>query len=73
MNVESGPEPVRPEPKKPDPPKKELKPYKGRPMKVKKEYGIMTKSKLVWDRDSEPENNDKYGYRNHKISTAKMY
>lgn len=33
----------------------------------------MTKSKLVWDRDSEPENNDKYGYRNHKISTAKMY
>jgi hypothetical protein len=49
LNIESPVEPPKPEPKKPDPPKKELKPYKGRPMKVKKEYGIMTKSKLAWD------------------------
>ena len=43
------------------------------PKKKKKEWGNMTLSKLVLDSDNWIENNDKYHYRNHKISTARMF
>ena len=33
----------------------------------------MTLSKLVLDSDNWVENNDKYHYRNHKISTARLF
>ena len=74
LNIEPPPEPVKAEEKKPEPKKKAPKPKPNwPPIKIKKIYGKMTKSKLVWDSDSEAEDNDKYRNRNNKISTAKMY
>jgi len=43
------------------------------PPKKKREFVNMTLSKLTYDNDSWVENNDKYGYRNHKISTARLF
>lgn len=53
LNIEPPPEPVKPvEVKKPEK-KKTPKPKPNwPPIKIKKVYGKMTKSKLVWDSDS---------------------
>jgi len=42
------------------------------PPAPKRKYYNMTLSKLTLDNDTWVENNDKYGWRNHKISTSRM-
>jgi len=44
-----------------------------KPVKKKRDFGNMTLSKLTYDNDSWVENNDKYNYRNMKMSTGRLF
>lgn len=61
-----------PQSEPPKPIEKKKDPWTPPPKPKKREFVNMTLSKLVRDSDQWIENNDKYGYRNHKIASSRL-